>query len=257
MNVIKAYKNGLMIIGVLCVYLMTGCKNSPPLFETETVSEVPTFNSESDSTMESMEIEKKGTLVTEVFQENNILIRYPQVTDLKDDNLEEEINHKLKDDALKILEYYKVAFEGDAMESNFDVKKSNEDFLSIVYKGSYIWEGAANHANIIYSSNIDLKTGEHVSLTDQWEVEKIASKLKSKEGYEILTDSEELLLLVEETLDEIDKEELVKMLTEADFKNKDIDFFPEIFSFYTDEGESYITFPLVNSIDDYVVIKIY
>lgn len=243
-----------MIMGALCTYLLIGCNNNSPLFETETISEVPT--TVDDTIIESTEMVESGTLTTQGFIENNIIIRYPQITKMKDSNLEDKINHLLKEDALKILEYYQVNFEGDSMEVDFEVKRCDEESLSVVYTGAYIWQGAANHANILYSSNIHMKTGTHISLADEKEIDEIAAALKSSEGYDVITDSEEVLAIVEENLKEINTDDLKLMLENADFKNKE-DSYPDIFSYYTDKGESYISFPLINTAEDYVLIKLY
>ena len=254
----KAYKSGIiMIMGILCIYFATACNNSSSLFEKGTVNEVPTLKDEYETIIESTKIVENGILVTKYFKENNIEIKYPQITKMEDSNLESQINNLLKEDALRILEYYQVNFEGDVMEVDFEVKKSNEESMSVVYTGDFIWQGAANSANLLYSSNINMETGEHICLAEEKKIDQIAYSLKTAKGYDIITDSEELLAVVEENLKEIDIEDLRLMLENADFKNKDFDSYPEIFSYYTDEGESYISFPLINTLEDYALIKLF
>lgn len=257
MNLKKAYRNGSVIImGILCAYFTSACNNSSHLFETETVSEVSVLEDETESIVESTEMLEKGILVTKVFRENNIQIKYPQITNMANGSLEKQINLLLEEDALKILEYYQVNFAGDTMKVDFEVKRCDEERMSLIYTGDYVWQGAANPANLFYSSNIHLKSGERISLADTENIDEIVSNLKSMDVYEIITESEELLTVVEDNLREIELEELKRMLEHADFKDKDSGSYPEIFSYSTEKDEGFISYPLINTLEDYVLIKI-
>lgn len=99
-------------------------------------------------------------------------IKYPKVSGLSDDDKQKKINLILKDEALKVLNYYE-GFEGNLeLNINYKVTLSSAKVLSIQYSGLGDVDTAAHPNNLFYTTNIDISTGNRLILKDIINIDK-------------------------------------------------------------------------------------
>ncbi|MCL2637152.1 MAG: DUF4163 domain-containing protein [Oscillospiraceae bacterium] len=104
--------------------------------------------------------------VAEVFERENVTIKYPQMEGLFDKSLQEDMNSRLQYFALSVLEAYEDSLGALTLEVDYEVTRSTGNLLSVVFRGLAYVEGAAHPNNIVYTVNIDIQVGIEVVLAD-------------------------------------------------------------------------------------------
>ncbi|MBU0647345.1 DUF4163 domain-containing protein, partial [Patescibacteria group bacterium] len=140
-------------------------------------------NSSQYSNSETYEITKTN------YVDKGIKISYPQITDLSDTNKQKKINDLIKNEGLKVLDYYKNVDEEVSLDINYDIKWKGPNLLSIQYSGIANIKGAAYPNNMFYTTNIDINKGNKLKLTDIININEIFVT-KFKEGKYVAWDIE-------------------------------------------------------------------
>lgn len=94
----------------------------------------------------------------------NIQIKYPQLKGMVSDKLEIKINNLIKEKAISV--YNTKDSEGLTLPMDTSVEFFNSNIISIKYSGYGYYYGAINGNNIMYATNINLKTGEIIDIKD-------------------------------------------------------------------------------------------
>ncbi|WP_425448640.1 PdaC/SigV domain-containing protein [Dethiothermospora halolimnae] len=117
--------------------------------------------------------EKKGSyyITNQEYRKNNIKINYPKITNLNDAKRQNTINTLLKDEALKIIDYYDTIEKKLTLEINYTIKLKTNNLLSIAYSGLGYVKGAAYPNNHFYTTNIDINNGNRLRLKDIIEID--------------------------------------------------------------------------------------
>lgn len=103
-------------------------------------------------------------IVSNVYKKQNIIINYPQIINLGDNNRQSTVNQLIKND---VLSYVNNNIAQDAaLELKYSVKLQTSDLLSIKYSGVAMGKGAAHPNNIFYTTNINIKNGTKIRLSD-------------------------------------------------------------------------------------------
>lgn len=92
----------------------------------------------------------------------DILIKYPQIKNMKSLEIEMKVNKLLKEKAISV--YGGEGFEGLSLPMETKVEFFNSTIISVKYTGYGYYYGAANGNDIMYATNINLKTGEIIDI---------------------------------------------------------------------------------------------
>ncbi|MCG7383137.1 hypothetical protein [Paenibacillus sp. ACRRY] len=155
-------KNWLLIL--IPVLLLMSCNANVDLYSDQAKSN------------NDLSIEEGFTIKNSNYSKNNINIVYPQIVDITN---AEKINALIQNEATRIVNSYSL--EKDNLDINYRIMYKNYELISIQYFGSVFTEGAPYPSNVFYTSNIDLKKGSRVKLSDLIEVND-AFVEKFKEG---------------------------------------------------------------------------
>ena len=173
-----------IIIASFCL-LLAGCqsesvdeKENIPLNEKELekIDEKPSTNEEETPAKEdeSPTVDKEPSKVDKettsyklnktTYQNGNIIVYYPQITDLENNTKVEEINDLLRLEIMHFIDQYED--ENTSLELNYQVTKNTLEMLSVVYTGYYSVKGGMYPSHFLFTSNIDLKTGAKINISD-------------------------------------------------------------------------------------------
>jgi len=138
-------KKSILFLVLPVVVLATGCGSN-------------TGTQKSPETKNSYQITEK------VFMEKDIKIKYPQIEGLIDSAKEEKINKLIEADVLYGIE----EDTGENLNLNlaYKIRLKSADTLSIEYDGEGYNENASYPVNWYFTTNIDVKSGEKIKLTD-------------------------------------------------------------------------------------------
>jgi len=141
-------KKIIMILILLLIFAISGCENQNDVNENNTPEK------------EVYEITKEN------YTDNNIIINYPQISNLNDNEKQIRINEMIKSQALEVLENYKDGISDLNLEMDYEIKYQGEDILSIQYIGLSAMKGAAYPINEFNTANIDLENEQLLKLID-------------------------------------------------------------------------------------------
>lgn len=141
-------------------------------------SDAKTTSTKNDNSLSSTSISYE--LVKAVYNNENVTINYPQITNLIDKDKQKLINDVLKNEALKVLNYYKDSTGDVTLDINYIIKYKGNDQLSVQYSGIAYVKGVAHPNNLFYTTNIDLNKAVKLRLSDLAQIdEDFINKFKS------------------------------------------------------------------------------
>lgn len=106
----------------------------------------------------------------------DIIISYPQIDGLKDASVQSKVNDLLKE---AVMSYYdnlmdpEVDLDISTLEISYEIIFSGNSLLSVEFFGWDYYAGAAHPNNIYFTKNINMKTGELISLKDLFYVDEL------------------------------------------------------------------------------------
>lgn len=92
----------------------------------------------------------------------DILIEYPQLENMESLDMQNKVNKLLKEKAISI--YGGEDVEGLSLPMKTKVEYFSSYFISVKYTGYQYYYGAVNGNDIMYATNINLKTGEIIDI---------------------------------------------------------------------------------------------
>ena len=264
----KGYKRVSLKMAVLFVSIfLSGCQrgNTVPIVEdadsgmiSESSSTKTEDITESDLALDNRKEEEEVSIVTARYEQDKILITYPQFEEIEKDLSIEKINEQIKQDALKILEFYEVIKE-DTLEVSYEIKGSFKTDISIVYKGYYLKKGASYPINIIYTSNLELKDVSRYNLAERVDLEQMAQNIVDGKYQIVEKDKREFSEAIEQEIMRYTKEDWIENLKKTDFRETSYEAYPEWFSYWEWKGEEridYFIIPVIHALGDYVIIQV-
>ena len=111
-------------------------------------------------------------LVKNVYTDKKVIVNYPQITNLGDVNKQKVINSILKQEALKVSNYYKDSTGEVTLNIVYNIKYKGNDLLSVQYSGTAYAKGAAHPNNLFYTTNINITKGVRLRLSDFVKIDK-------------------------------------------------------------------------------------
>ncbi|OJU14305.1 MAG: hypothetical protein BGN88_07760 [Clostridiales bacterium 43-6] len=129
--------------------------------------------------------------VQTTYKKNKIVINYPQLVYMTDRRQQEEINALIKKYAIEGAKiFYGDDFEKSVIQIDYRIIHNSPSLLSIEYKGVGSRDGAYPN-NLLYTTNIDMKTGKVLKLTDMVRIDDAFIRvLKSNKTQPVTTDTE-------------------------------------------------------------------
>ncbi|SES26133.1 Protein of unknown function [Gracilibacillus ureilyticus] len=122
--------------------------------------------------LSAAEAQKQTATVTEQLFKNKENLKYPQVSDVGKEKMEEKINRDFdkyikeayKADKANQKQAEKYGFEGEYL-TTYDVKYNKSPRLSIL-TSDYMFSGGAHGNTVVQSFNYDVEKGKRIYLTD-------------------------------------------------------------------------------------------
>ncbi|MEH7236660.1 hypothetical protein [Bacillus sp. JJ1562] len=140
-------KRILFLVTFAFAFMLAGC---------ESQQTVPSHQGEDENNAEHFEFD------TATYENGELTIHYPQLLKMQNKDLEQQINHLIKDDAILFLNQFQ---DGDApLKMDNHVILPESDTFSIHYTGNY--NGGMYPTHLLFTTNIDWKTGEKIRLFD-------------------------------------------------------------------------------------------
>ncbi len=182
------------VAGILISGMLIGCQEQ----EKDTVKQESTKNNKeerlSTEKQEQQEPEKAFSITREIYEEGDIHIEYPHVENLVNQKITDWYNEQFKS---RIAVYTEgeveegdITAESQSVNETFQVTYQSEDMVSILIDGYFYADSAAHPSSYKNSYNINLKTGESMSITDEYDVEQMADDLLSGQFYTGIRDIE-------------------------------------------------------------------
>ncbi|WP_309137761.1 DUF4163 domain-containing protein [Paenibacillus peoriae] len=202
------------------------------------------------STASNTSEQQSYELIQEKYSEHGIMIKYPQITKLKDIAKQKSLNQILKTDALEGLQNYADSNSGVHVEIDYEIKRQSERFLSVQYTGIHYVKDAAYPSHMFYTTNLDMKQASRIRLRDLVKVEKPFIEL-IKSGKITAVQPEQQGLIGDFT-----KDDLIKLLANADVtKGSLAEVEMESFSYLTNDSLG-MSVPMAHVVGDHAEYEI-
>lgn len=105
-------------------------------------------------------------VVSQTYIQDNIEIAYPQITNLPDDAIQQQINELLRNKPVKCWDEDCREMTGLTMRTKYEIKWQSANLLTVQYRSYRYMKGAAHPVNIFDTINIDINTGREICLQD-------------------------------------------------------------------------------------------
>ncbi|MGZ0038723.1 DUF4163 domain-containing protein [Paenibacillus ottowii] len=189
-------------------------------------------------------------LIQKEYSKNGIVIKYPQITKLKNIAKQKSLNQILKADALEGLQNYADSNAGVHVEIDYEIKRQSERFLSVQYTGIHYMKDAAYPTHMFYTTNLDMKQVSRIRLRDLIKVEKpFIELIKSGEITAVQPEQQGLI-------GDFTKDDLIQLLANADVtKGSLAEVEMESFSYFTNDSLG-MSVPMAHVVGDHAEYEI-
>ncbi|MCI5911063.1 MAG: DUF4163 domain-containing protein [Oscillospiraceae bacterium] len=160
------------------------------------------FNSEKSLTLTNSETNKEYQLINKKEKEETSKndsssysvnfetmsqtdISYPVISGWKQEDAQEKYNEEFKNDVQGIID---DAESSENVSLDFEIEYMDDNTLSIVGKGDVYSMGAAHPYSVILCYNIDMQSGEEISLADKIDINSASENFFNKKGCESVSD---------------------------------------------------------------------
>lgn len=168
-------------------------------------------------------------------EEENLVynIRFPQVDGLDDVDKQIQINELIKNEALKVLSYFKESLGDVEIDIDYDVTLKTPRIISIQYYGMGMVSETAHPNKLFYTANIDLVDEVKLRLSDIISIDSdFTHKFINGEFTPMWLEQSERIDLSEFTVDE-----LISDFTNADsFAYVGSEMQSDVFSYLTEDS---------------------
>ncbi|MDI9508268.1 MAG: hypothetical protein GX319_04665 [Clostridiales bacterium] len=117
------------------------------------------------------------------FQNDTTYVEYPFIVSGADNGQLELLNNIIIEDVGKILNVYSAyafgppsreedIYKSDVLRINYKIMRNDRDYLSIFYRADFFSPYAAYPTELVYTTNIDIKSGRRIKLSEIIEVNK-------------------------------------------------------------------------------------
>lgn len=215
--------------------------------QTVTVSIIETeVESTVSETVSSSPVDTENKTV----EEGNIVVEYPQVRDLDGGKVQKQINRLVESDAKACLDADLQKSDGTGVVENTVI--CHDNVMSIVCTGN-ITSPKGEQKTVVYTTNVDLTTGERVSTGVRENAAAIAKRIAAGK-LTVLEADDELRESQSAYLQKLGEKKLTALLKKCDFTEKDKK--PQCFSYYMaeDSDEIGIYLPVAEKLGSYAIL---
>lgn len=194
------------------------------------------------------EINKNMTLTQMGYGRDKLHVLFPVVEGMDVPEKSNPVNTMIQQDTLAMLDKY----AGSEGTFEYEVAYNNGKVLALRYTAALTTKDAAYPTNAVFTTNINLETGERISSGAPEKAEEIAALLVSGTGYQVQGE-EELQQAILAALKEMDVKTLAESIANADFGP---DKTPAVFTSYEGEQKVGISLPVEHALGDVAQITI-
>ncbi|WP_338469654.1 DUF4163 domain-containing protein [Niallia sp. XMNu-256] len=168
------------------------------------------------------------------YEKGDLRVHFPQITEMQSNMKEKQINGIIKEEIFEFVNQYEDDIA--TLEMDYEVMTETENILSIVYSGYY--SGGAYPSHLLFTTNIDMRTGEKIRLPNTITINEEFIDKFNKASY-INRDPnspnvKELSLAVRDYLKQITVEELINGFKQADLPSMTENPYG-VYSFFQDD----------------------
>ncbi len=264
----KSLKLWIPLLLTAGMIMMGGCRKKSDLTATETTgvttgsavtSGIETTTAPADATtaQETSSAAKTGTVQADskTYQKEGVRISYPELGNLKNEELSTKINEKIRENIESAVEAMKpdAATQVDVKE---EIISANDKRISIAYTGTMTLADGSTK-KIFFTNNIDANTGKDLGLSDFVDPQTMAGYILSND-VKLHQASAEITEMFFNERHNTSYDEYVELLSHSDFpldtdSEGKITSFPQSFS-YEKNGNIYFSIPVSAKLGDYVII---
>jgi hypothetical protein len=175
----------------------------------------------------------KYQLTEDVYYHEEVTINYPQVIITDNSDLQGRVNDLIKGDVL--YDFTNGVDEDLNLELDYDIQLNSPGLLSIRYSGVGYQKDASYPNNWYFTTNINMKTGEKVLLSDLVTIDEAFIELFKNAQYINTDNNNELQEAVNEYINNIDTHELIDALTHSDIRSA-VENPSHVYSYMTEES---------------------
>jgi len=112
------------------------------------------------------------------YQDGNITIQYPQLTQMEDHNKQQKINNTIKKEAILFVNQYNAP--DTTLNMDYQMMVNSSESLSILYSGDLSVTGGLYPSHLVFTTNMNVGTGEKLRALDQYVIDELfIDKLKN------------------------------------------------------------------------------
>lgn len=270
------------VIAIFAVMLITGgmigCNSKEPVSAVPSTTQLEyTIHTEKPIAPNPRTQEEASAFIvhTEVYEDGDIHIEYPQVENLINQEITEFYNEKFKTVLKTVMGKVTegdIAANATTMDERVRITYQSEDMISILIDGYVYEQGAAHPFSYQKSYNINIKTGETLGIMDEYSTEEIISRLESgsymvlaedidKDGY-IPAEDQEFKNMVMDEISSNDKKLLEESIDRCDYDfilqedNQSLESGkePYMHSFRLKDGKWVLCVDVSHALGDYAVV---
>ena len=253
----RRWMGGCAAIALLALLSLAACRGSE-----DTASSSQELESQPESAVESTVsdpddgLDKNEQMETQIksLVKGAVTINYPQLTGMDVSQKQEALNALLLEDANTCLANAFPA--GDSSAGIIDVTEGyrSREYLSFVSTGSFVREGSAEPRMVFYVTNLNVQTGERFQTPIRAHAAELAARIRSGEGYRVLTPSDALREQQTAYLQGLSEEKLTALLSSCDYTEEDQT--PQCFSYPLGEDNYAIYLPVPSSLTGYATVQV-
>lgn len=121
---------------------------------------------------------------TSVYEEGAVSVEYPQLADMVDEEVQKQINEKIKRAVTGSIATENLS----SYEMRYETASKGSGMVSFVFRGMEYYENSAHPNNIVKTLNIELRTGKSIRLKDYSDIAGVVSCLELADGYSVKND---------------------------------------------------------------------
>ena len=199
-------RTAILVLSLLFALSLVGCGNEKTKDNSETktsttdTSVQKNESNSSENTGQKTEVKNNADYKIaklSLSKDDNIIkynIKYPEISGLSDAGKQNEINAILKNEALKVLNYYKDALGSLELNVDYNITLKSPYILSVQYTGSGFVSNAAHPNSLFYTTNINMNTGDRLRLKDVINIDKnFADKFLKGDFKPLLSEKSDVL----------------------------------------------------------------
>ncbi|QMV40484.1 polysaccharide deacetylase family protein [Cohnella cholangitidis] len=192
-------------------------------------------------------------VTSETYRNQDLILSYPQIIGLGDRAKEQAINKTLKNEALKVESLYADADENFHLEMKYAIQAQTPKYLSVMYSGTSVVPDAAYPTNLLFTTNIDILTGERMKLSDIVDINASFIENFKKGKYKPYDPELQIEQEIKESMNEYSDENWVSFFEHADDLGEENAM--NVFSYLTDDALG-ISFGVPHAIGDHAEVEI-